>query len=55
MFETQKTGNKTEIGLDIRAHASLKVRQDQVFGGVNVLCWHDTPVVNAPWNPHTIR
>ena len=41
MFEIQKSGDKTssgEIGLDIRTHASLKVGQDQVSGGVNVLC-----------------
>ena len=41
MFEIQKSGNKTssgEIGLDIRTHASPKVRQDHVSGGVNVLC-----------------
>ena len=39
MFETQKSGNKTssgEIGLDIGTHASPKVGQDQVSGGVNV-------------------
>ena len=41
MFETQKSGNKTssgEIGLNIRPLASPKVGQDQVSGGVNVLC-----------------
>ena len=35
--------NKTssgEIGLNIRAHASPKKGQDQVSGGVSVLCWH---------------
>ena len=39
MFEIQKSGDKTssgEIGLDIRRHASLKVGQDQVSGGVRV-------------------
>ena len=43
MFEIQKSGDKTssgEIGLDIRTHASPKVGQDQVSGGVSVLCWH---------------
>ena len=43
MFEIQKSGDKTssgEIGLDIRTHASPKVVQDQVSGGVSVLCWH---------------
>ena len=43
MFETQKSESKTssgEIGLDIRTHASPKVGQDQVSGGVSVLCWH---------------
>ena len=47
MFETQKSGNKTssgEIGLNIRTLASPKVGQDQVSGGVSVLCWHATPV-----------
>ena len=41
MFEIQKSGDKTssrEIGLDIRTHASPKVGQDQVSGGVSVLC-----------------
>ena len=40
MFEIQRSGDKTssgEIGLDIRTHASPKVGQDQVSGGVNVL------------------
>ena len=58
MFETQKSGNKTssgEIGLDIRTHASPKVGQDQVSGGVSVLCWHAAPVANVLWKPHTIR
>ena len=47
MFEIQKSGDKTssgEIGLDIRTHASPKVGQDQVSGGVSVPCWHATPV-----------
>ena len=42
-----KSGNKTssgEIGLDIRTHASPKVGQDQVSGGVSVLCLHAAPV-----------
>ena len=50
MFETQKSGNKTssgEIGLDIRTYASPKVRQDQVCGGVSVLCWHAAPVAKC--------
>ena len=37
MFEIQMSGDKTssgEIGLDIRTHASPKVGQDQVSGGV---------------------
>ena len=37
VFEIQKSGDKTslgEIGLDIRTHASPKVGQDQVSGGV---------------------
>ena len=47
MFEIQKSGDKTssgEIGLNIRTHASPKVGQDQVSGGVSVLCWHAVPV-----------
>ena len=47
MFETQKNGNKTssgEIGLDIRTHASPKVGQDQVSGGIRVLNWHAASV-----------
>ena len=47
MFEIQKSGDKTssgEIGLDIRTHASPKVGQDQVSGGVIVICWHAAPV-----------
>ena len=50
MFETQKSGNKTssgDNGLDIRTHASPKVGQDQVSGGVSVLCWHAAPVANV--------
>ena len=51
MFETQKSGNKTssgDIGLDIRTHASPKVGQDQVSGGLSILCWHIAPVANIP-------
>ena len=29
--------------------------QDQVSGGVSVLCWHVAPVANVLWRPHTIR
>ena len=50
MFETQKSGNKTTsggMGLNIRTHASPKVGQDQVSGGVSVLCWHATPVAKC--------
>ena len=57
MFETLKSGNKTssgEIGLDIRTHTSPKVGQDQLSGGVSVLCWLAAPVANVPWKPHTI-
>ena len=54
VFEIQKSGDKTssgEIGLDIRTHASPKVGQDQVSGGVSVLCWHAAPVayVSLAW------
>ena len=42
MFETQKSGDKTssgEIVLNFRTLASPKVGQDQVSGGVSVLCY----------------
>ena len=58
VFEIQKSGDKTssgEIGLDIRTHASPKVGQDQVSGGVSVLCWHAAPVAYVPWKPCTIE
>ena len=54
MFEIQKSGDKTssgEIVLDIRTHASPKVGQDQVSGGVSVLCWHAAPVAYVLWKP----
>ena len=57
MFETQKSGNKTrlgEIGLNTRPHASSKMGQDQVYGGVSVLCLHATPVANVLRQPHGI-
>ena len=55
MFETQKSGNKTssgEIGLDIRTHASPKVGQDQVSGGV---CWYAAPVANVRFRSATVK
>ena len=57
VFEIQKSGDKTssgEIGLDIRTHASPKVGQDQVSGGVSVLCWHAAPVAYVLWIPCAI-
>ena len=54
MFEIRKPGDKTssgEIGLDIRTHASPKVGQDQVSGGVIVLCWYAAPVAVSSWKP----
>ena len=57
MFEIQKSGDKTSSGqihLDIRTHESPKVGQDQVSGGVSVLCWHAAPVAYALWKPCTI-
>ena len=46
MFETQKVREKKtssgEIDLNIGIHASSKVGQEQVSGGVCVLCWHAT-------------
>ena len=58
VFEIQRSGDKTssgEIGLDIRTHASPKVGQDQVSGGVSVLCLHAAPVAYVLWKPCTIR
>ena len=58
MFETQKSRNKTssgDIGLNIRTLASPKVGQDQVSGGVSVLCWHAAPAANVLWKPLAIR
>ena len=58
MFEIQKSGDKKnsgEIGLEIRTHASSKVGQDQVSGGVSVLCWHAAPVAFILWKPCRIR
>ena len=58
MFETEKSRNKTssgDIGLNIRTLASPEVGQDQVSGGVSVLCWHASPVANVPWKPLAIR
>ena len=57
MLEIQKSGDETssrKIGLDIRKHASSKVGQDQVPGGVSVLCWYATPVAYVLWKPCTI-
>ena len=50
VFEIQRSGDKTsseKIGLNIRTHASPKVGQDQVSGGVSVLCWHAAPVADT--------
>ena len=58
LFETKKFGNKTrsgEIGLNIRTLSSLKVGQDQVSGGVSVLCWHAAPVANVLLKPLAFR
>ena len=57
MFETHKSGNKTssgDIDLNIKTYANPEVGQDQVSGGVSVICWHVAPVANAPWKPYTI-
>ena len=54
MFKIQKSGDKTsseEIGHDIRTHASPNLEQDQVSGGVSVLCRHATPVADAQLKP----
>ena len=38
-----------------QVYASPKVGQDQVSGGVSVLCWHAAPVANVLWKPLAIR
>ena len=43
-----------EIGLNIRTLANPKVRQDQVSGGVSVLCWHVASIANVLWKPLAI-
>ena len=58
MFETPKSRNKKssgEIDLNIRTHASPKVGQDQVYGGVSVLCWHTATVANVLSKLRAIR
>ena len=54
MLKIQKSGDKTssgEIGLKLRTHASPKVGQDQVSGGVSVPCQYAAPVADVPWKP----
>ena len=58
MFEIQKSENKTssgENGLNIRTLASPEVGQDQVSGGVSVLCWHAASVANVLYTPLAVR
>ena len=45
----------SSFSLDIRTLASPKVGQDQVSGGVTILCWHAAPVANVLWKPLAIR
>ena len=57
VFEFQRSVDKTssgEIGLDIRTHVIPKVGQDQVSGGVSVLCWHAASVAYVLWKHCTI-
>ena len=57
MFDIQKSGDKTssgEIVLDMRTYASPSVGQDQVSGGVSVLCWHAETIAYVLWKPCTI-
>ena len=35
----------------LRTHASTRVEQDQVSGGVSALRWHVAPVANVLWKP----
>ena len=54
-FKSPETRQVQEIALDIRTQASPNVGQDQVSGGVSVLCWHAAPVAYVLWKPCTIR
>ena len=54
-FRNSKVPSSGDIGLNIRTLASPKVGQDQVSGGVSVLCWHAAPVANVLWKPLAIR
>ena len=59
MVETQESGDKTstgEIGLNIRTLEKVpKWGQDQMLGGVRVLCWHAATFANVLWKPHVIK
>ena len=49
-----KLGNKIklgEIGLNIRTHASPRIGQDHVLGGVSVPCQHAKPAADALCKP----
>ena len=52
--KVRKQDKFKKTGLNIRTLASPKVGQDQVSGGVSVLCWNVAPVANVLWKPLAI-
>ena len=53
-LKVRKQDKFRRIGLDITTHASPKVGQDQVSGGVSVLSWHAAPITNVLWKPRQL-
>ena len=49
-----KVRRQDKFRRDWSRHSS-KVGQDQVSGGISVLCWHAAPVAYVLWKPFTIR
>ena len=50
-----KSGKKTSSGEICLSNGTLKVGQDQVSGGVSVLCWYAASVANVLWKPFAIK
>ena len=55
VVRNSKVRKQGKFRRDWSRHASLKVGQDQVSGGVSALCWHAAPVANVLFKPHRIR
>ena len=54
-FKSPETIQVQEWLVSTLQQASPKVGQDQVSGGVSVICWHAAPVAYVLWKPCTIR